>query len=214
MQVRVALQWEPKIIVLFVLPNLWMSQRDDWRRGGRQLRRRGRQIRAEASAGLAVERRAALAGRAGSATAPPRGGGRANVRAGAAAVSWRLAARGGRVPAPMCSRLPILHGDARLSGAPRAINRKYLRSATRATPAPGLSSPSQVPEVARAACRLSSPGPQQNIHQQRPPHAHCTSSGALVMIVPGACWSTLTVSAVIVRIVIGEWTSVRDEHVV
>lgn len=54
---------------------------------------------------------------------------------------------------------------------------------------------SQVPEVARAAAaaatasRASTGAP--------PPHAHCTSSGALVMMVPGACWSTLTVSAVV-----------------
>lgn len=108
-----------------------------------------RQIRAEASAGGVSDLPPAQA--AGAPMSGP-------VQPRSADV-WRRAGDAPPPPAQRCSRTPILGGDARLLSRAALLLGDIRRAAARATPAPGLSSPSQVPEVARVACR----------HRHRPP---------------------------------------------
>ncbi|CAH0702231.1 unnamed protein product [Spodoptera exigua] len=91
----------------------------------------------------------------------------------------------------------------------RAINRSRRRQRALLRRRAVLTS--QVPEVARAAAATAPASRTSPVAQ--PPHAHCTSSGALVMMVPGACWSTLTVSAVVVGRVgcVDTWCGARGQ---
>uniref|UniRef100_A0A2H1VYB1 SFRICE_009573 n=1 Tax=Spodoptera frugiperda TaxID=7108 RepID=A0A2H1VYB1_SPOFR len=91
----------------------------------------------------------------------------------------------------------------------RAINRSRRRQRALLRRRAVLTS--QVPEVARAAAATAPASRASPVAQ--PPHAHCTSSGALVMMVPGACWSTLTVSAVVIGRVgcVDTWCGARGQ---
>ncbi|CAK1540742.1 unnamed protein product [Leptosia nina] len=102
---------------------------------------------------------------------------------------WRRA--GDARPAPSCSRVSHSLGGARPSER-AALFIETSVDAARYSGA-GAVITSQVPEVARGVS-LCLRTPDRDL--RRPPHAHCTSSGALVIMVPGACWSTLTVLAV------------------